>query len=325
MKISTPALLAAVASAAMLALPALGATLRGVATLHDPSVRLSDLFEGAGHDLVIGPAPEPGGRLVVEAAQLAAIARQFDVNWRPVNNTEHTVIDRPGMALPRADAMAALQTALAVAGIPADADVQLPVYVPVMVPPDGSAVPEVGQVDYDPVSGRFTALLSVTALGMNPVQARLSGRVQPMIEIPVATRHMLAGDVITPEDIHVARLRASGVRADVAQWPAQAIGMALRHNVAAGSPMPLADLGHPVLVRKNSAVMMLLDAPGLSLTAQGIAAEDGGRGELIRVLNPASRAVVTAEVTGPDRVRVTGGQPTILAPGASVPARLAAR
>jgi hypothetical protein len=46
---------------------------------------------------------------------------------------------------------------------------------------------------------------------------------------------------------------------------------------------------------------------------------------LIRVVNPASRAVVTAEVTGPDRVRVTGGQPTILAPGASVPARLAAR
>jgi flagella basal body P-ring formation protein FlgA len=101
--------------------------------------------------------------------------------------------------------------------------------------------------------------------------------------------------------------------------------MALRHNVAAGSPMPLADLGHPVLVHKNSAVVMVLDAPGLSLTAQGIAAEDGGRGELIRVVNPASRAVVTAEVTGPDRVRVTGGQPTILAPGASVPARLAAR
>ena len=41
-----------------------------------------------------------------------------------------------------------------------------------------------------------------------------------------------------------------------------------------------------------------------ALTAQGQAMETGAIGERIRVLNPVSRAVVEAEVIGPDRVRV---------------------
>ena len=50
---------------------------------------------------------------------------------------------------------------------------------------------------------------------------------------------------------------------------------------------------------------MVLDSPGIALTARGQAMEPGAIGERIRILNPASRAVVEAEVIGPDRVRVT--------------------
>ena len=49
---------------------------------------------------------------------------------------------------------------------------------------------------------------------------------------------------------------------------------------------------------------MMLDSPGITLTAQGQAMEPGALNERIRVLNPASHAVVEAEVIGPDRVRV---------------------
>lgn len=322
---STASLIAAVASAAMLALPALGATLRGTVTLQDQSVRLSDLFEPVEADRVIGPAPEPGGRVVVEAAQLAAIARQFNVDWRPSGTNERGVIERPGSAFPRAEAMAALQAALAVAGIPSDADIEMPVYVPPMVSPDGSALAEVGQLDYEPISGRFTALLSVTANGMTPAHVRLSGRVQPMVEIPVATRRIMVGEVLAPDDLRVMRIRANGVRANAVQWPAQAMGMALLHAVSAGSTLSMTDLGRPVLVHKNSLVTMQLDSRGLSLSAQGMAAEDGGLGERIRVINPTSRMVLAAEVMGPGRVRVEAGQPTQLAPGAAVPSRMASR
>ena len=71
-------------------------------------VRLSDLFDDAGPRAgqVLGPAPAPGARIVVEAPQLAAIARQFGVDWRPASPADSAVIDRPGRLLPREDVLA---------------------------------------------------------------------------------------------------------------------------------------------------------------------------------------------------------------------------
>ena len=55
---------------------------------------------------------------------------------------------------------------------------------------------------------------------------------------------------------------------------------------------------------RGALVRMVLDSDGLSLTAQGIAAEAGARGDRIRVENPLSHRIVQAEIVGPDMVRV---------------------
>src|ERR1700712_539218 len=59
------------------------ASLRTMTSLHGPAVYLRDLFDDAGSnaDRVLGPGPEPGGRIILEAAQLNAIARQYSVAW----------------------------------------------------------------------------------------------------------------------------------------------------------------------------------------------------------------------------------------------------
>ena len=71
------------------------ATLRTMTSLHAPTVRLSDLFDDAGDkaNLVLGPGPAAGARIVVEAPQLAAIARQFGVDWRPASSADRAVLD----------------------------------------------------------------------------------------------------------------------------------------------------------------------------------------------------------------------------------------
>jgi flagella basal body P-ring formation protein FlgA len=58
---------------------------------------------------------------------------------------------------------------------------------------------------------------------------------------------------------------------------------------------------------------MHLQAPGISLIAQGVAMEAGATGERIRVLNPSSHAVVMAEVIGPGQVRVTPESTPVMA------------
>jgi flagella basal body P-ring formation protein FlgA len=105
----------------------------------------------------------------------------------------------------------------------------------------------------------------------------------------------------------MARVHMAVLRGEVVRRPGDAIGMQAKRQIAAGQPLVLAELARPAVVGKGAAVLMVLDSPGIALTAQGQAAEAGAIGERIRVLNPVSRAVVEAEVIGPDRVRVAPG------------------
>lgn len=296
------------------------ATLRGdTVTLADSSVRLSDLFEDAGRDRVIGPAPDPGGRIVVESAQLAAIARQFTVDWRPASTADRVVLERPGRPFPREPVLAALRDVLLGVGIPANSDIETPSLTLPMVPQDDSARPDITQASYDPASGRFTALLSITAAAMTPFNARLSGHIQEMTDVEVTTRRMALGEVIGRADLQPARVRVGLVRGEAARLPEQAVGLAVRHALPVGAPLLLAELGRPTMVQRGSPVEVQMSTPGLSVVVQGIAMEPGAVGERVHVLNPATRIVLEAEVTGPQRARATGGGTAPLLPGAGVP------
>jgi len=285
------------------------ATLRTMTTLHAPTVRLADLFDdaGANAERVLGPGPGPGGRIVVEASQLAAIARQFGVNWRPVSPSDRAVLERAGRPLPREDAVAAVRAALVAAGASADCDIELAGFSPPLVPVEAKPKPVVSDLEYDAADGRFSALLSIAGEAMEPIALRLGGRADDMMDLPVATRRLPGGTVLGSQDVHVARVRASLVRGEVAYRPADAVGMQLRHAVAAGQPLAISELVRPSLVQRGANVLMVLESTGIALTAQGQALESGAIGERIRVLNPSSHAVVEAEVTDAGSVRVAPG------------------
>src|ERR1700723_1488536 len=104
------------------------ASLRSMTTLHGPTVYLRDLFDdvGVGADRVLGPGPEPGGRIIVEAPQLNAIARQFGVAWRSVSRADRAVLEWPGRPLKREDAIEAVRVAIAAGGASDDIDIDLP-------------------------------------------------------------------------------------------------------------------------------------------------------------------------------------------------------
>jgi flagella basal body P-ring formation protein FlgA len=142
-------------------------------------VRLSDLFEDAGANAnrVLGPGPGAGGRIVVEAAQLGAIARQFGVDWRPASSADRAVLDRPGRPLPREDVLDALRSALIEGGTSPDCDIELADFSPPLVPFESNPRPVVSDLSYDTSAGRFTAMLSVAGDSMEPIYMRLAGKV----------------------------------------------------------------------------------------------------------------------------------------------------
>jgi flagella basal body P-ring formation protein FlgA len=289
------------------------ASLRTMTTLHGPTVYLRDLFDESGRnaDARLGPGPEPGGRIIVEASQLNAIARRYGVAWQSISTSDRAVLEWPGRPLRREEAIEAVRLAVTAAGAPDDCDIELPAFSPPVVPFDTTAVPTVSQLDYDRRSGRFTAILSITGEGMNPINSRISGQVLELMDVAVAATRLLPETVLRTGDVKMARVRAALVQGEVARGIDQVIGMELRRPVPAGQPLRAADMMRPPMVRRGAVVQVQLQVGGLSVNGQAVAVEAGAEGDRIRVQNMSSRALLMAQVIGSGLVRVMPDVPAI--------------
>jgi flagella basal body P-ring formation protein FlgA len=282
------------------------ATLRPFVQVEDAVVRLGDLFEGAGPRAgsALGPAPAPGARVVVEAAQLLAIARANGIAWRPAAGSERVVIERPGRALDMAEILPLLRATLRRHGLEEEAELELAGFAAPMVPPAAFAQLALEGAALDAAAGRFAATLAVAADGMATQRHRLTGRIVPTAPAVVAIRRLAAGEVVGAADLRLVRLPASRLRPGVVTRPEQAVGQALRRPAAPDQPLLTTDLSQPLAVERGATVTMLFEAPGVTLAAQGRALESAARGAALPVMNLASRVVVEAVAIAPGRVRV---------------------
>ena len=114
---------------------------------------------------------------------------------------------------------------------------------------------------------------------------------------PVAARNIRAGavllatDIETPEDDAVLRLAANF------------IGQEAVRTIYRGQPIHPEDLKAPTLVERNAVVTMEFAQGALNISTEGRALDEGGLGERIRVMNLASRRVVSAVVVSTNTVR----------------------
>lgn len=296
-----------------LAMPARAEDLPAAARPHvlaeDAVLRLGDLFENAGTlgPRTIGAAPLPGRRMILDAASLAAIARRHGLAWRPLSGDERSIVERPGRPVPREEVEALLRLELGRLGADPDAELELPAFAPPLVPL--AALPEIAleSTTYEGATRRFAATLTVAAEGMPIQRQRVAGRAVPTVPVALATRRILVGEVIGPADVAERRLRAERVRPGAAQRAAEVIGRQMRRPIGAELPFMTVDLATATVVARNQRVLMLLDAPGLSVTAEGRALADAALGARVPVMNLLSRAVVDAEAIGTGRVRVAPG------------------
>ncbi len=290
----------------LLSCSAHAAGLRNFVTLTDQNVRLSDLFSGLapGQDQIIGPAPSPGNRIIVPATQLAAIAGQFNVDWQSTSTADNVILDSPGQPM-AADALQdPLHQALAARGAPARFQITLTGYAPPIVAPNDQIMPLVGSLDYNQANGNFSALITITGAKTAAFTMRVSGSVAELAQVPVLTRLLPAYQAIGADDITLATVRLPVSASGFARSADQVIGQSLRHVAQAGAPLSLSELTAPQAVVANALVEMDLQTSGLILQGRAIAEQSGAIGDMIRVRNPASRAVMMAEITGHNQVRV---------------------
>lgn len=120
----------------------------------------------------------------------------------------------------------------------------------------------------------------------------------------VATRTIRAQTVLTAEDFAVVDADIPGAVTD----PSAAIGQEARVTLYAGRPIGTGDIGAPALVDRNQSVTLVYRSGGLSILTEGRALDRGAAGEVIRVMNAASRATVNGKIAPDGSVIVTAFQ-----------------
>jgi flagella basal body P-ring formation protein FlgA len=165
----------------------------------------------------------------------------------------------------------------------------------------------VSNVRLDRASGRFSALVTITAVGNAPIELPLNGIAYETIDIPVSASTTMRDKVLQPEDIAWQRVRTQSLAAGVATTYDQVLGRETRRVLRPGEPFRLRDLQRPILVKKGGLVTMILSTPMMSLTAQGKALEDGALGDVIKIQNPRSGKTILGTVVENRTVTVDAG------------------
>jgi len=127
------------------------------------------------------------------------------------------------------------------------------------------------------------------------------------VRIVVPARDIARGETISESDLSYVFVAAGNVMSGTATSADSLVGMQTRRVLHAGESVRTDDVRRPILVSKGSTVTMIFEAPGVTLTATGRAMSEGGLGESVTVLNPASYRQIIAVVTGPGSVRAEGG------------------
>jgi flagella basal body P-ring formation protein FlgA len=132
-------------------------------------------------------------------------------------------------------------------------------------------------------------------------------RADTMVEVPVLIAAVGLGDVIDEADIEIVELPYGKIPRNAITDPAGLIGMTPKRLLRPGIALREGDVAPPVVVKRNTVVVMVFERGGLFLTAKGKTLQDGGAGEVIRIENLQSGIVVQGVVQADGHVEVGFG------------------
>ncbi len=131
-----------------------------------------------------------------------------------------------------------------------------------------------------------------------------SFKVNPLRPVVVAVRELSRRTLVAASDVRVERRAASRVPAGAVGDASAVVGKETTRPVAPGEPLTASAVSAPLVIRRGSAVALVIEGPNFKIVARGVAAEDGTLGGPIRVVNQASRREVVGRVEDERTVRV---------------------
>jgi len=284
-------------------------SLRGNIVVSGSYIRLNDLFTNVAidkGDTAIAYSPKPGRKSSFDARWLYRVARAYGLKWRPLSSDLRALVIRDSILIQTSEIKDALMAALVEYDLPQNTLIELSnrnmkIHVPTETFPEIT----VEDISFNRRSMRFASMISIGEKGTGAnKRVRVSGQIHKMIEVPTLNHRIPKGQIISKNDITWLKLRADRTQRDIIVQADNLIGMTPKRHLRPETPIRMADIQRPVVVTKGSLVTIILKTPGLSLTSQGRALQNGADGDTIRINNTNTSRTIEAVVIGSNLVTV---------------------
>lgn len=118
----------------------------------------------------------------------------------------------------------------------------------------------------------------------------------------IATRPIAPGTLVTAQDVALVDVDIP----DAVATLDAALGQTARVAIYPGRALRAADLGAPVLVKRNQTVALRYAAGALAILTEGRALGAGAEGDTIRVLNTGSKTTLAGRIMPDGTIEVRG-------------------
>ncbi|QQG35870.1 MAG: flagellar basal body P-ring formation protein FlgA [Micavibrio aeruginosavorus] len=288
---------------------ALASSLRPVSVISDNVLRVGDIFEGLSEEkanTVLGPAPQPGKEMILNATTLIRIASALDLSWRPETTADQIVIRREATIIGQDIVKSLISEKLFEAGLSDRYRLNMPAGIgDIVLPADMPAQAEVIKFDFNPEKDTFETVIAAPSAS-NPLrEISVNGTIERLVDIPVLKNGLKNGDIIGETDIDYIQVLQKDVQRDYVIDSAKMLGMTPRRMVAAGKPVRDLELENPQIIARGAAITLIYKDGPLTLSARGKSMQNGARGDVIRVVNMASNRSLEGLVTAENEVIVS--------------------
>jgi flagellar basal body P-ring formation protein FlgA len=125
------------------------------------------------------------------------------------------------------------------------------------------------------------------------------------LELPVPRATIYPGDTIA-DDVLVERafIAHTVARGTVFETRQAVVGKVARRTLLQGQPIPVAGTRDPYIVAQGSTALVVFETGGLTITANAMALQNGGVGDVVTLRNVDSGSIIRGTVAADGTVRL---------------------
>ncbi len=290
---------------------------RPLRRISDDKVRLGDIFTGIdGHtQKIVGKSPNPGESKVYTFHELRALAKKFNLKWKPLLDSAQTQVLRASFRVDHDQLRTHVYEALhakhpkifpkephAIVLEQGTAQIFLPAEKRTAVKKSDLRM---GEIKLNPQQSRFTIAVTTPY-----TTTTVEGHLVKQREIPVLRRTMQRGEIITPLDTELMATAVKGIgRAQIIERT-NVIGKTIAvGRVRAFKPIYAHEVAWEFIVHTGDPVRLFPRLPQTHETQPGMAMMDGMRDDVILVRNENTGTIHEAHIVGESRVELLTSPP----------------